>query len=52
MKDRFLSIKIRLLKFVLLIHFNRKCVDGVDYYLGDVGVYHDVGDDQVIVIHV
>ena len=38
--------------FVLLIHFNKKCVDGVDYYLGDVGVYHDVGDDQVVVIHV
>ena len=34
---------------VLLIHFNKKCVD---YYLGDVGVYHDVGDDQVVVIHV
>ena len=26
---------------VLLIHFNKKCVD---YYLGDVGVYHDVGE--------
>ena len=46
------SIEIRLVMLVLFFHFDKKCVDGVDYYLSDVGVYHDVGEVQVVVIHV
>ena len=46
------SIEIRLVMLVLFIHFNKKCVDDVDYYLGElhVGVYHDVDEDQVVVL--
>ena len=46
------SIEIRLVMLVLFIHFNKKCVDDVDYYLGElhVDVYHDVDEDRVVVL--